>query len=249
MLKVLVIFGSKSDNEVFDKIIKELKHNKVEYEFEVASAHRNPDKVHELAEKDHSVIIAGAGLSAALPGVLASKTIRPIIGIPCGGNYQGLDAFLSISQMPKGVPVLAVGVSQAEIAAHNAINMLKEYDSVSIIGNQNDKPVKDAVEILRRMDVPHKYATEPSEASVNLEFVYFDEPVEKKNQLIIYCPLLLKHDDRPEAALNLLKHSNHGLWVGLNNGVNAALAAVEILNINNKYEEALTKYREEMSQK
>jgi 5-(carboxyamino)imidazole ribonucleotide mutase len=246
MPKVLVIFGSKSDSEVYNKIAKILKSYKIDFELKVASAHRNPDEVERIVQDDYAVIIAGAGLSAALPGVIASKTIRPIIGVPCGSSYEGLDALLSIVQMPKGIPVMSVGVGQAEIAAISAINALREYDVVSIIGNRNEKAVRNAVDILKRMNVPYKYADEPSETAVNIRFVYFAEPIEKKEQLVIYCPMLLREDNKAEAALNLLKHTNHGLWVGLNNGINAAVAAVEILNIKNKYEQELLRYREEL---
>jgi 5-(carboxyamino)imidazole ribonucleotide mutase len=246
MSKVLVIFGSKSDSEVYNKIIKILKDYKIDFEFKVASAHRNPDEIDRIMQEDYAVIIAGAGLSAALPGVIASKTIRPVVGVPCEGHYQGLDALLSIIQMPRGIPVMSVGVNQSEMAALNAIKMLKEHNAVSIIGNKNEKAVKDAVNVFTSMDIPYKYASEASETSINIEFVYFDEPVEKKEQLVIYCPLLLRDDDKAEAALNLLKHSNHGLWTGLNNGVNAAVAAVEIMNIKNKYEQSLLSYREEL---
>ncbi len=246
MAKVLVIFGSKSDNEIYNKITKILKSYKIDFDLKIASAHRNPDGVDSIIKNDYSVIIAGAGLSAALPGVIASKTLKPVIGVPCGGNYQGLDALLSIAQMPKGIPVMSVGVNQGGTAALSAINMLKEYDVVSVIGNRNEKSVKDAVDILSRMNVPYKYAEVPSETSVNIRFVYFSEPVEKKDQLVIYCPMLLRDDDRAEAALNLLKHSDHGLWVGLNNGINAAIAAIEIVNRKYKYEQSLLDYRERL---
>lgn len=243
-MKVLVIFGSKSDHEVYDKVCKILKEYNVEYDLEIASAHRNPDRVHEIATRDYSVIIAGAGLSAALPGVVASKTIRPVIGIPCEGGYQGLDALLSIAQMPKGIPVMAVGVSNAEVAAMNAVNMQKQHDAVALIGNKNLPAVSKAADMLDNLNIPFKYAAEPSDTSVNIEFVFFDEPIQKKDQVIIYCPIISPEDNKAEAALNFLKHSDHGVWVGLNNGVNAAIAAAEILNINNKYEQDLLKYRE-----
>lgn len=246
-MTVLVIFGSKSDSEVYNKIIKILKQYKIDFELKIVSAHRSPGEIDSIMQKDYSVIIAGAGLAAALPGVIASKTIRPVIGVPCEGAYQGLDALLSIVQMPRGIPVMSVGVNQGEIAALNTINILKEHNAISIIGNKNEKAVKDSVDIFSRMNIPYKYAAQASETSVNIEFVYFDEPIEKKEQLVIYCPLLLRDDDKAEASLNLLKHSNHGLWVGLNNGVNAAIAAVEILNIKNKYEQSLLKYREELA--
>lgn len=243
MSKVLVIFGSKSDNVVYDSIIKVLKSHNIDYDFEVASAHRNPEQVEHIISRNYDVIIAGAGLSAALPGVIASKTIKPVIGVPCEGAYQGLDALLSIAQMPKGIPVLAVGVNNAGTAAISAINILKKYNSVNLIGNKNEKAVTSAAEILTRMNIPYKYSTEPSETSVNIEFVYFDEPIPKKDQLVIFCPLMIREDNTAESALNLLKHSSHGLWVGLNNGVNAAIAAAQIMNVNNLYEQALTEFR------
>jgi len=80
-------------------------------------------------------------------------------------------------------------------------------------------------------------------------FVSLDENIPQKDALVIYCPILLKDDDKAEAALNVLKHSTHGLWVGLNNGKNAALAAIEILNINNKYTFKLEQYRENLKNK
>ena len=158
MPKILVVFGSKSDSEIYNSITKILKSHKIDFELKIVSAHRNPEEIDNILKNDYSVIIAGAGLAAALPGVIASKVIKPVVGVPCGGNYQGLDALLSIAQMPRGIPVMSVGVAQAEIAAYNAINILKERDAVSIIGNKNEKPLRDAVEILTRMNIHYKYA-------------------------------------------------------------------------------------------
>lgn len=246
MPKVLVIFGSKSDSEVYGKIHKILKSYNISHDLEVASAHRNPERVDSIIGRGYDIIIAGAGMSAALPGVIASKTIKPVIGVPCEGSYQGLDALLSISQMPKGVPVLSVGVSQADVAGLSAIKMLRHYDSVSLIGPRHEKAVDGAADTLARFNIPFKFAKEPSEASVNIEFVYFDEQLERKEQLVIYCPLLMKDDNKAEAALNFLKHSDHGLWVGLNNGVNAAVAAAQIMALNHPFESQIIKYREEL---
>lgn len=249
-MKAFVIFGSKSDSGIYKPLIKELKRLGVEAELKVASAHRNSEQVDEAAVgNDADVIIAGAGLSAALPGVVASKTIKPVIGIPCKGNYQGLDALLSIMQMPSGIPVLAVGVNKHDVAAENAAKMAKKYETVTIIGDKSNGSVKKALQILEEFDVLYKFSDKPDNADINIEFNYFDEPIEKKDELVIYCPLLLEKDDRAEAALNILKHSSHGLWVGLNNGKNAALAAVEILNINGGFGDKLNKFREELKRK
>lgn len=248
MPKILIVFGSESDHEVYDRVIKTVR-DSVDYELRIASAHRTPEEIDNIVKMDANIFITGAGLSAALPGVIASKTIKPVIGIPVHSNYQGLDALLSIAQMPHGIPVLAVGVDKAEIAALNAIKMLKFYEKVTIIGDENNEAVRKARNILNVFKIKYNSALKPDKKTINLEFVYFDEPIEKKDELVIYCPLLLKDDDKAEAALNLLKHSEHGLWVGLNRGDNAALAAIEIMNLDGRYTNQLLEYREKLKQK
>ncbi|MBI2656302.1 AIR carboxylase family protein [Candidatus Woesearchaeota archaeon] len=249
MKKALVIFGSKTDERVYSKIAKELKKQKISFDLRISSAHKTPDEVEEILQSDYAVVIAGAGLAAHLPGVVASKVIRPVIGVPCGGNYQGLDALLSIAQMPPGVPVLAVGVGKSDVASQNCAKMMRKYGSITIIGDKNNDAVKKAVETLKIFEIVPVFDNKPNPSSVNIEFTYFDEPPEKKEELTVYCPLLLEKDDNADAALNFLKHTSHGLWVGINNGINAAVAAVEIMNIGNEYEELLLEYRREMAKK
>lgn len=249
MSKALIIFGSKTDEKIYKEIAAELKKQKVDFELRVSSAHKTPDDVDTTLKNDYSVVIAGAGLAAHLPGVVAARVISPVIGVPCEGNYQGLDALLSIAQMPPGIPVLAVGVNQGKVAAQNCAKMMKKYESVTIIGDKNNEAVKKAVEILKKFDIVPNFSNKPNPNSVNIEFTYFDEPVEEKGELVIYCPLLIPKDDKATTALNFLKHTSHGLWVGINNGINAAIAAVEIMNVDNEYEEALLHYRTEMGDK
>lgn len=249
MADILVLFGSKSDEDTYKNILNTLKKEKASYELKIASAHKTPEDVDDILRQGYKIIIAGAGLSAALPGVVASKTIRPVIGVPCKGSYQGLDALLSIMQMPPGIPVLSVGVGKADIAANAAVKILKAPKKVVLVGDKKNKAYRKAEEILRQFGVNHAHSTQTSDNAINISFVYFDEPIEKKEQLVIYCPLLMEDDDKAEASLNLLKHSDHGLWVGLNNGANAALAAIEILNIDNSYEQKLAAYRKEIGDK
>jgi 5-(carboxyamino)imidazole ribonucleotide mutase len=98
----------------------------VSYDEQIISAHRDPDKLDTYIKKSTAkVFIAIAGLSAALPGVIASKTDKPVIGVPVSGTLNGLDALLAIVQMPKGVPVACVGVDNGENAAWLAIRILK----------------------------------------------------------------------------------------------------------------------------
>src|SRR3989338_6750369 len=132
MKKALIIFGSKSDEKVYNEITSNLKKLKVDFDLRVSSAHKTPEDVDETLKKDYSVVIAGAGLAAHLPGVVAARIIRPVIGVPCEGNYQGLDALLAIAQMPPGIPVLAVGVGKADVAAENCIKMIKNYDEINV---------------------------------------------------------------------------------------------------------------------
>ena len=123
-MKVLVVMGSKSDMPVAEKVEAILDEFEVPYEIEVASAHRNPPKVEALAKRDDvDVFIAIAGLSAALPGVIASHTTKPVIGVPVSGKVN-LDSILSIVQMPPGIPVAAVGLDNGKNAAMLAVEIL-----------------------------------------------------------------------------------------------------------------------------
>ena len=249
MTEVLVLFASKSDEKTYEPILKFFGKNKISHELVLASAHKTPAAVDAALAHDYKCVISGAGLAAALPGYIASKIFRPVIGVPCSGNYQGLDALLSIAQMPPGIPVLAVGVNRGDMAAENCRKMLKKYDSVTVIGDKSNEVVKKASEILKKFEVISVFDEKPNPRTVNIEFTYFDEPVEKKDELVIYCPLLMEKDDNAEASLNFLKHTSHGIWVGINNGVNAAIAAVEIMNYDNSFEELLTIYRRDLARK
>ena len=124
MKKALIIFGSKSDEKVYNEIASSLKKLKVDFDLRVSSAHKTPDDVDETLKNEYAVVIAGAGLAAHLPGVVAARVIRPVIGVPCEGNYQGLDALLSVAQMPPGIPVLSVGVGKGKIAAENCAKIM-----------------------------------------------------------------------------------------------------------------------------
>jgi 5-(carboxyamino)imidazole ribonucleotide mutase len=126
MADVAVISGSASDAAITDKVKKVLTENNVSYDAQIISAHRDPDKLDSyIKTSEVKVFIAIAGLSAALPGVIASKTDKPVIGVPVSGTLNGLDALLAIAQMPKGVPVACVGVDNGENAAWLAIRILK----------------------------------------------------------------------------------------------------------------------------
>ncbi len=123
-MKVSVLVGSKSDLEIAEKVRARLTEFSVPCEVHVASAHRTPEKVDRLTrDPDVDVFIAMAGLSAALPGAVAARTLRPVIGVPLQRGL-GLDSLLSVVQMPPGVPVAAVGLDAAENAALLATSIL-----------------------------------------------------------------------------------------------------------------------------
>ncbi len=126
MADVAVILGSASDRAIADKAIEVLSKNNVPYDLQVISAHRNPDELDAYVKKSGAkVFIAIAGLSAAVPGVVASKTSKPVIGVPVSVKLGGLDALLSMVQMPGGVPVACVGIDNGANAAHLAIRILR----------------------------------------------------------------------------------------------------------------------------
>jgi 5-(carboxyamino)imidazole ribonucleotide mutase len=127
--KILILSGSKSDSKIVEKITTTLDEFGVEYKCEVASAHRNPPKVEKLVKETFAdAIIAVAGLSAALPGVAASHTLTPVIGVPVSAKLEGMDALLSIAQMPPGIPVAAVGIDNGKNAAMMALQILAISD-------------------------------------------------------------------------------------------------------------------------
>jgi len=120
--------GSKSDMKVAEKATSILKELGVKYKVSIASAHRSPELVDKLvSEADAEVFIAIAGLSAALPGVIAARTMKPVIGVPVSGTLN-LDAILSVVQMPPGVPVAAVGLDRGDNAALLAAEIIALKD-------------------------------------------------------------------------------------------------------------------------
>lgn len=128
MADVLIVLASKSDKEVGDKATDMFRQFGVSYEVAVASAHRTPGHLKRLIDGTSAkVIVAVAGLSAALPGAIAAHTIKPVIGVPVSGKIN-LDAVLSVVQMPPGVPVAAVGLDRGENAALLAVEILALSD-------------------------------------------------------------------------------------------------------------------------
>jgi phosphoribosylaminoimidazole carboxylase PurE protein len=122
MAVVGIIMGSASDSEVMNHCVETLQEHNIKFDIVVASAHRDPDKVRTWVKeakvkRGNQVIIAAAGMAAALPGVVAAYTDLPVIGVPMTSGLNGLDSLLSISQMPRGVPVACMSIGK-----HGAVN-------------------------------------------------------------------------------------------------------------------------------
>lgn len=157
---VSIIMGSTSDLPVMEKACKWLEQQEIPFEINALSAHRTPDAVESFAKNAKSrgirVIIAGAGMAAALPGVIAASTPLPVIGVPIKGMLDGLDAMLSIIQMPPGIPVATVGVNGAQNAAILAAEIMALGDEAIAakvdawkagLGAKIEKANKDLAEI------------------------------------------------------------------------------------------------------
>ena len=248
-MTVLIIAASKSDVEIMSKAAEVLKQNNVKYEIRVCSAHRTPDLLDSILEaKEYEVIIAGAGLAAALPGVVAAKTIAPVIGVPLSGAFEGLDAMLSIIQMPPGIPVLTTGVDNSMEAATTAAMMVKNtaktINLVTLL-SRNQKAVGKATDALKQLGIPYESANSEKEDTINLVFVDINERSAGATgkSLTIYCPTAEK--ENASDSVKLLQLTKNGVWVGLNRGENAAVAAAEILRMRTKLDE----YRWDMRRK
>tara|TARA_B100000214_G_C23922722_1_gene606869 strand:- start:38 stop:529 length:492 start_codon:yes stop_codon:yes gene_type:complete len=152
--KVAIVMGSQSDYSTMKSAVKILKMLKIKYEAKIVSAHRTPNRMFDFAKKaeknNFSVIIAGAGGSAHLPGMIASLTNLPVIGVPIESKkLKGLDSLLSIVQMPKGIPVgtVAIGIDGAINAALLSASIMSIYDNklkkrIEIWKNKQTKSVK-----------------------------------------------------------------------------------------------------------
>lgn len=130
--KVSIIMGSTSDLPVMEAAAKFFDEMEVPFEMNALSAHRTPEQVEDFAKsvrgRGIKVIIAGAGMAAHLPGVIAAMTPVPVIGVPIRATLEGIDALLSIVQMPPGIPVATVGLNAAKNAAILAVQMLAMSD-------------------------------------------------------------------------------------------------------------------------
>jgi 5-(carboxyamino)imidazole ribonucleotide mutase len=216
---ILVIFGSASDKEIYNPIIQTLKQKNLDFEFRICSAHRTPDMLAKILEKYYDLIIAGAGLAAHLPGVIASHTTSPIIGVPCTGNFNGLDAFFSVVQMPGGMPVLASGVNGNPA---NVSFLFEKHEKVNIIGNQENKRVQKCIKLLEEFSIEYEFNN-----NEGLKLNFYDLLTENPMPEAINVPL--KDGSTIEDAQSFFAKSKDVFHLGLNRGDNAALFATQLI--------------------
>lgn len=242
-MRLLVLFGSSSDESTYSPLCTQLS-SKHQVNFEVLSAHRDPVALDErLKRNDFDAIVAGAGLAAHLPGVVASKTEKPVLGIPVDSAFGGLDALASIVQMPFGVPVLTVAPHQSS----RVVSFLNEVDEKKSLFGKNPLVVAD----------PHLMETEIAQKEIQRTQVFCKErgiefqtssvigndhfcihlvtikSVVVANMFGIHVPLL---DDekksQPDSFLELYHLLQEGgLWVGVNNLRNGLISYLKLKRI------------------
>ncbi len=163
--KVSIIMGSTSDLPVMEKSAQILNDLKIPFEINALSAHRTPEEVEKFSKgaavRGIKVIIAGAGMAAHLPGVIAALTPLPVIGVPIKASLEGLDSVLSILQMPPGIPVATVGVNASQNAAILAAQILGtgSAETMSAVIDYKEglkKKIVEANEELKKVKYPYK---------------------------------------------------------------------------------------------
>jgi 5-(carboxyamino)imidazole ribonucleotide mutase len=267
-MKALVIFSSKNDSGVGAPIVAQLRKSGFEVHFETVSAHRQPFRLdHVLTTSTFDIVIAGAGMAAHLPGVVASKTLMPVIGVPVSTYFAGMDALMNILQIPPGIPVLTVppmnakssGPLWTELARlSTTIDQLHfdpSRDLICFVGDKktviNDESKK-ARAILESAGISWAYDKKPRAGVVNI-FPLSKGSAPKglkipRDCVPIFVPVFSKKDlARAESAVTLIKNISNakvkGFWVGANNFTNAVCGALQLYNSGGRYNALLTRVK------
>lgn len=245
-LRVGVFFGSTSDQKIAMGLLDSLCRTGFEAELHYISAHRNADElVRQLKRDAYDLYIAGAGLAAHLPGVIASHTHRPVFGVPVNGALGGLDALLSIVQMPAGVPVISCGVEKTEVIPVFLQAMLSpadhvhlswpEFEEVALNSPEFKNELSRAISVAEESGIKMSHGRNPVKGAINVVCI----DIRNKGAAMpsgtfpILVPWLdADHKKKAESALILAQTMNAGgLWVGLNNLRNGILAANRIIKL------------------
>lgn len=219
-MKVQVLFGSPNDERVYGPLCRSLE-KCGSVQMEVASAHRNPDRVHEVVKTcGADIFVAGAGLAAHLPGVVASLTKKPVVGIAVNGAFAGLDAFLSIVQMPKGVPVMAVTEENALSFADILLRWKNlPENKIYLHWNRNLEsysPIQKALEDIKTQSGVEVFWCAPQEVQCLGEIVSPWELPRVSGLNLFLCEK--EQLTSSNLALDFFAKARHGgAWVGANN--------------------------------
>jgi 5-(carboxyamino)imidazole ribonucleotide mutase len=267
-MKILVMFGSKSDANIYEPLKARLLNEGHEVDFRMISVHRSPELLDRtLAGVDAQAVVAGAGLAAHLPGVLAAKLLIPVFGIPCAAAIGGMDAFFAIAQMPFGIPVLATAPDQYQTAVEaigrwSRLDLQFSFDKFNLILERHKRGqphfqllLERAQRIVEKTGVALNLADRPVDNSVNIYLVDISEadpecplpfvrPDRGAEEFAIHVPVLNEQLYRdPFAAIAVGRRVTSvpgGLWTGINNVGNAMLAALQLANSNGSYSAFLT---------
>lgn len=267
-MKILVMFGSKSDANIYEPLKARLLNEGHEVDFRMISVHRSPELLdRELAKIDAQVVIAGAGLAAHLPGVIAAKTLLPVIGIPCAAAIGGVDAYFAISQMPFGIPVLATAPDQYSSAVDlvsrwGRLDLQYTFDAFNIVMERHKRGLphfqmllQRAERIVERTKIEMKISDRPIENAVNICLVDINEqdpetpmafgpPARGSDEIRLLVPCLNELAYREAyagvAVIRRVASVPGGLWTGINNIGNAMLAALQLANAQGAHAAFLT---------
>ena len=233
-MKLLILFGSSSDAHVYDALCTHLQDEGFLVDFAVLSAHRNPTELEaKLAEGGFDAVIAGAGISAHLPGVVASKVQKPVFGIPVASQFGGLDSVMSIQMMPKGVPVLSCGTNTYTLFAPflKAAQNHTWNREIYVVATEEarcsasyQKEFSRLAEAAQERGIQLIETTETSPVLPSIVFVHNKTEI-PSSPLSIAVPLLESSARAlPQTAMTCFEWTQTGgLWVGVNNATNALI--------------------------
>jgi 5-(carboxyamino)imidazole ribonucleotide mutase len=256
-MKLKIVFGSKSDLTIAEILLEQLR-DTCPVEFAILSAHRTPEELTAfLKNSPFDLCIAGAGLAAHLPGVIAAQCIKPVIGLPINNKLSGLDSLLSIQQMPSGIPVLSAGVEQID-AITGYLQTLNNTTPTQLCLVASDE-LKDSLllqseltrlqQIAGEWEVPVIHRSRPAENSYNIALISNEQDLEylhyQDTCTMVCVPFFADTQaHQAETALTLLQWTSlGGLWLGINNVRNAFLSFVQSINHQGRWDQHLWNIR------
>lgn len=267
-MKILVIFGSKSDANIYEPLKARLLNEGHEVDFRMISVHRSPELLdRELAGVNPQAVIAGAGLAAHLPGIVAAKLLVPVFGIPCSAAIGGVDAFFAMAQMPFGIPVLTTAADSYQSAVDalgrwGRLDLQYSFDGFNLVFERHKKGqphfqmlLERAAKIVDKTKLELNITDKPVENAVNICLVDISEtdpeaplpfgpPVKTSDEIRLMVPVLNDQAYRnPYSGISVIRRVNSvpgGVWTGINNVGNAMLAALQMANANGAHSAFLT---------